>query len=144
MTDEPTRYLHPQHNGGRRQHKKFVSRSPDRSNRIVPTGTAAEVGRELRNMIRVIDTRIIGATKMWDDMLKMYLVEARLTIGQTPRKEAEALNNLIAVVCLHIFSPTRWQHNLFSRELIPAIQSAREVLGQGVDERLEDIVGTLP
>lgn len=129
--------------------KRFVksgrhsSRSTGRSTRIVPIGTAAEVGRELRNLIRVVDSRIIGATKSWDMMLKKYLVLARLSIGRTPRNEAEALGDLISAVGIHIISPNRWKYKTFSKELIPALQSASEILGLGEDERFKDIEGRM-
>jgi len=75
--------------------------------------------------------------------LKKALVGARLSIGRTPREEATALNTLIAVVGLHIVTPERWRHKSFSRELIPAVQSAREILGLEADERFEDVKGSM-
>lgn len=123
--------------------KRRASRSTGRSTRIVPTGTAAEVGRELRNLIRVVDTRIIGATKSWDMTTKKYLVLARLSIGKSPRDEAEALGELISAIGLHIISPDRWKYKTFSKELIPAIRSAREILGLERDKRFDDIEGRI-
>jgi hypothetical protein len=125
------------------KNKRVTPRATGKSRRIMPTVTAAEVGRELRNFIRVVDTRIIGATKMWEMTTKKYLVLARLSIGRSPRAEAEALGDLISAIGLHIICPSRWKYKTFSKELIPALQSAREVLGLGLDERFEDVVGSM-
>ncbi len=133
-----TRYIN-RHDASK---KKYIPNS-SRSAHLVPIGTVVEVGQELRNLIRIVDVRIIGATKNWDMHLKKALVEARLSIGRTPREEAIALSNLVAVVGLHIVTPERWRYKSFSRELIPAVQSAREILGLEVDERFEDVKGSM-
>jgi hypothetical protein len=88
----------------------------------------------------VVDKYIIGATRNWEDFVKKYVVLARLAIGKSPRAEANALNELIAAVGLHILSPDRWPSRAFSPELIPALQRAREVLGLGRDQRFEGIM----
>ena len=135
MSKKATGYRNPAGVKSRKQAPK--------SARLTPIGTAAEVGRELRNLIRVVDTRIIGATKGWDMTTKKYLVLARLSIGQTPRDEAEALGDLISAIGLHVLHSDRWKYKTFSKELIPALQSAREILGIEVDERFKDVAGTL-
>ena len=109
----------------------------------MPIGSIAEVGRELRNMIRVVDEEIIGRTKNWDLILKKYLIKAKFTVGKTPREEAEVLMELIAATGLHIIQPDRWKFRMFSKKIIPAIQSARKVLGVGKDYRLKGVEGRM-
>ena len=95
-------------------------------------------------MIRVIDQKIIGQTRNWQPMVKQRLVEARMTVGKSPREEAEMLVSLIATIGLHIMEPDRFRYQTFSKELLPAMHAAREVLGMDYDDRFEGMVGKLP
>ena len=139
MSDKPRRYISLK----KSDKKTFVPRGGDRSRVITPTGTAAEVGRELRNFIRVVDVYIIGGTKNWDNLLKKKFVLARHTVGKSPREEAEALNSLIDVVSFHMINPSRWKHKAWHPEIIPAMQIAREILGLKEDSRFEEGEGIL-
>ena len=139
MSNQPRRYILLK----KSDKDKFVPRGGDHSRVITPTGTAAEVGRELRNFIRVVDVYIIGSTKNWDTLLKKSFVLARYAVGKSPREEAEALSSLIAVVGLHMIEPNRWKHKAWHPEIIPAMQTAREVLGLKEDDRFEEGEGIL-
>lgn len=123
--------------------KTFVSPNASRSRVLTPSGTAAEVGRELRNLIRIVDVYIIGKTKNWDALMKKYLVLARNTVGASPREEAEALLSLVAATGLHLIEPNRWKVKAWYPEIIPVMQSARKVLGLKEDDRFEEGEGIL-
>lgn len=139
MSDKPRRYISLK----KSDKTTFVPRGGDCSRVIAPTGTAAEVGRELRNFIRIVDVYIIGGTKNWDAILKKSFVLARHTVGKSPREEAEALNSLIDAVSLHMIEPSRWKHKAWHPEIIPAMQIAREILGLKEDSRFEEGEGIL-
>jgi len=139
MSNKPRRYI----SLVKSDKKTFVPRGGDHSRVITPTGTAAEVGRELRNFIRVVDVYIIGGTKNWENLLKQKFVLARHSVGSSPREEAEALNSLISVVSLHMIEPSRWKHKAWHPEIIPAMNAAREILGLKEDSRFEEGEGIL-
>lgn len=121
----------------RQRGPKKPSQYTDSPRQLVPNGTAAEVGKVLRDTIRTIDVRIIGATKGWDNYLKRSLVEARMAVGSSPREEANALNGLVACLGLHMIEPDRWKYRTWHPEVTEALHAAREILGLPRDDRFD-------